>query len=465
MLTESDLIFLTKKDVEDHIENFERENNIALSDKQKDALYDFAEKKVFIITGPPGTGKTTLLRAIVSLVKKLKLRLTCMTPTGISAKKLAMTIDSDAYTIHRRLGFKGGFWTYNESNQFETDIIIIDESSMIDQEVLYRMLIALRDRVHIIFVGDDNQLPSVGAGNVLREMISCNHIPTVRLDQIFRQNEASDIIRVAHKIKNGDTDLSLFKSDPRSDVFFIREGNPDSIERLIVDLAQRLKGKKAFQIITPRNNGPVSVDSLNTILQKVLNPPAIGLEEMKCYNYILRKGDRIIVRKNDYERGIFNGDIGKVITIGGGFINVEIEGRSIQLTVEEIDQKIKLAYSITVHRSQGLEYPYIIIPFINQHGKNLLQRNLLYTALTRAKEKVIIIGHGSAIEKAIKNSSVSRRNTKLGERIGRCLQLKQSGSLQTSLNQPETSPVVKEETEQSSLEGLVSCLMDLDEKL
>jgi exodeoxyribonuclease V alpha subunit len=388
-----------------------------------------------------------------------------MTPTGISAKKLSTTVDYEAYTIHRRLGFRGGYWTHDESNTFETDIVIIDEASMIDMEVLYRMLCALKDRVHIIFVGDDNQLPSVGAGNVLREIINCGHIPVVRLDQIFRQDEASDIIKVAHKIKDGNTDLSLFKSDPTADVFFMRESDPSKIESIIVAMAQRFKqDRKSFQIITARNQGPCSVETLNNVLQQVLNPPTFDTEEMKCYNYVLRKGDRVIVRKNDYEKGIYNGDIGKILNIGGGFIIVDVDGRPIQLTVEEVDEKIRLAYAISIHKNQGLEYPYIIIPFINQHGKNLLQRNLLYTALTRAKEKVIIIGHGSAIERAINNASVSKRNTKLGERIKQCLHLKQNGSLPISPKELVSSPDVPRNTEPSSLGDLISCLTALTEK-
>jgi len=465
MSKESDLILLTHDDVKKHIEVFEKENRVTLSDRQKDALYDFVDKKVFVITGSPGTGKTTILRAIVGLIKKLQLNMTCMTPTGISAKKLATTVGYDAYTIHRRLGFRGGYWTHNESNPFETDVIIIDEASMIDQEVMYRMLCALKDRVHIIFVGDDNQLPSVGAGNVLREIVNCGYVPVVRLEQIFRQNEASDIIKVAHNIKNGNTDLSMFKSDPSADVFFMREQNPDTVESIIVAMAQRFKrDKKLFQIITPRNQGPASVHTLNNVLQQVLNPPSFDLEEMKCYDCTLRKGDRVIVRKNDYEKGIFNGDIGKILNIGGGFILIEIDERLVQLTVEEVEEKIKLAYSITIHRAQGLEYPYIIIPFINQHGKNLLQRNLLYTALTRAKEKAIIIGHGSAIERAINNASVARRNTKLGERIGQCLLLKQNGSSPIPLEESVSSQDAPKNTEQSSLGGLISCLTALTEE-
>jgi exodeoxyribonuclease V alpha subunit len=465
MSHQSDLIFLTKEDVEKHVEIFEKENLITLSDKQKEALYYFVEKKVFVITGGPGTGKTTILKAVVSLIKKLRLNMTCMTPTGISAKKLAVTVDYEAYTIHRRLGFRGSYWTNDESNPFETDIAIIDESSMIDQEVLYRMLSALKNRVHIIFVGDDNQLPSVGAGNVLREIINCGHVPTVRLDQIFRQDEASDIIKVAHKIKSGDTSLELFKSDPAADVFFIRETNIPKLESIIVAMAGRFKqDRKLFQIITARNEGPLSVDTLNTVLQQVLNPPSFDLQEMKCYNYVLRKGDRVIVRKNDYEKGIFNGDIGKVVSIGGGFIVLLIDDRQVQLTVDEINDKIKLAYAITVHRAQGLEYPYVILPFINQFGQKLLQRNLLYTAITRAKKKVIVLGHGSAIEKAINNASVSRRNTKLGERIGACLLQRKKDFSQIPQKEPQNSPDVTNQPELSSSKENEFCPTVLEEK-
>jgi exodeoxyribonuclease V alpha subunit len=441
----SDLILLTKEYVDNHISSFEKENGITLSDEQRRALHYFVEKKVFVITGAAGSGKTLTLRAIVSLIRRLGLRLTCMTPTGISAKKLASTIDYEAYTIHRRLGFRGNEWTYNENAKFDTDIVIVDESSMIDQEVFYRMLSALKDRVHIIMVGDHNQLPSVSAGNVLRELINCGQIPTIKLEQIFRQDEASDIIKVAHKIKNGDSDLSSFKSDPEGDVFFIRENSIEKIENFLIRLVQKFKDeKRLFQIITPRNSGPLSVDLLNTVLQNILNPASEALNEIKCRDFILRKGDRIVVRKNDYENMIYNGDIGKVISIAGGKICIDIDGRFIELSIDEIDEKIKLAYAISCHKSQGLEYPYVILPFINQFGKMLLQRNLLYTAVTRAKKKIIIIGHGSALERAINNSSVYKRNTKLGERIILCLQKKNIiNSLPTLPGEPETFPAVK----------------------
>lgn len=376
------------------------------------------------------THNTTVLKAIVDLVKKLKLDLTCMTPTGISAKKMASTIDYNAYTIHRRLGFRGDHWKFGELEKYETDVVIIDETSMVDQEVFYRLLCALKNRVHLIFVGDSNQLPSVGAGNVLKELINCGEIPTVNLEKIFRQDEASDIIKAAHKIKNGETDLSLFKSDPQADCFFIRETNTDTIENYVIKLAQRFKEEpepRGFQIITPRNDGPLSVNMLNDSLQAVLNPGP--KTECLLGKFIVRNGDRVIITKNDYELDIFNGEIGKVIGIDSSKITIKLDDKVVEIGKEIAIERIKLAYALTVHRMQGQEYPYIILPFINQFGRNMLQRNLLYTAITRAKTKVIIIGHGSALEKAIDNSSVQRRNTNLGERIKECSQNRRRNSL------------------------------------
>lgn len=451
----SDLIFLNEESVNTHINSFEKESKLFLSEEQRDALHYFVGKKVFVITGAPGTGKTTVLKAIVDLVKRLNLNLTCLAPTGIAAKKMASTVKHDAFTIHRCLGFRGDEWLYGAFNPYETDVVIIDEASMIDQEVFYRLLDALKKRVHIIFVGDDHQLPSVGAGNVLRQLIYCDSVPVVRLEQIFRQDEASDIIKVAHSIKNGDTNLNLFKHSPKADVFFIRESNIEIVENYVIKLAQKFKQeKRGFQIITPRNQGPLSVDVLNLSLQEVLNPPGTE-EERNLGNYIIRRGDRIIITKNDYELGIYNGEVGKVVKISSGFIEVllidpnvkECDNREktiknlfidmnkgervIRLTNEEAKEKTKLAYALTVHRSQGQEYPFIILPFITQYGKNMLQRNLLYTAITRAKKKVIIIGHGAAIEKAINNSTVFKRNTILGERIKKCLTLSKKSFMQT----------------------------------
>jgi exodeoxyribonuclease V alpha subunit len=219
-----------------------------------------------------------------------------------------------------------------------------------------------------------------------------------------------------------------------------------------VALADKFKAeKRQFQIITARNTGPLGIDSLNAILQEALNPASPSLNEIKLKEFTLRRGDRIIVKKNDYANEIFNGDIGKVIALGAGRVNIQIDDRIIDLSVEDLNDRIKLAYSLTVHRSQGQEYKFVILLFINQFGKNMLQRNLLYTALTRAKEKVIVIGHGSAIERAIDNTSVTRRNTILGERIKQCLILNQEKKSSSSNQQsePESSQNANQDTEPS----------------
>ena len=440
----SNFILLDAKAVDDFIGKFEEENRITLSGEQRQALHYFSEKKVFILTGGPGTGKTTCLRAVVQIAQKMGLNLTCMTPTGISAKKLSSMVDYEAYTVHRRLGFKGNGWDCNENNKFLTDAVILDEASMLDQEVFYRLLSALKNHVHLLLVGDHDQLPSVGPGNVLRELINSGTIPVITLDKIFRQDEASDIIKVAHQVIHGDKDLSSFKDVPTADVYFMRVKEITEIEKIVVALADKFKAeKRQFQVLSPRNSGPLGVDTLNKILQQALNPESPILKELKLREFTIRRGDRVIITKNDYTNEIFNGDIGKVVSISPGVVSVQIDDRVVNLSVEDIEHRMKLAYSISVHKSQGQEYDYVILLFINQFGKNMLQRNLLYTALTRAKEKVILIGHGSAVERAIDNTSVTRRNTILGERIRQCISQKKetftSEQLSVSADSPNAS--------------------------
>jgi len=414
---------------EEFIERYEKIEGITLSDAQKDAVRSFLSEKVLIITGCPGTGKTTVVKGLVTILKLLHASFELLTPTGISAKRLGMVSGCPAMTIHRRLGYKGRSWDYNAVVKYPTQAVIVDETSMVDQEVFYRMLSALPLSTKLVFVGDNDQLPSVGPGSVLRELISCGKVKTIFLDTIFRQDKQSDIIKAAKKVRDGDQDLSLFKQDRAADVWFIPDKDHDHIQRTVVSFAEEIMrhnrtsaDKKHFQIITPRNDGPVSVDSLNEALQRALNPPAPDKKEFTIGRTTIRKGDRVIIRKNNYELEVFNGDIGKVAFVTPDHVTVDVEDygdatRRVDIPMKIADEMIKMAYAVTVHRAQGLEYPLVIMPFVRAHGRLLLQRNLLYTAMTRAKRKVIIIGQASALEAAIANDKIQKRNTMFAERI------------------------------------------------
>jgi ATP-dependent exoDNAse (exonuclease V) alpha subunit len=313
-------------------------------------------------------------------------------------------------------------------NYFSNNILI--SNSMVDQEVFYRILSAIHSRTKIVFVGDNDQLPSVGAGCVLRELIESKRIKTVFLDKIFRQDKCSEIILEAKKIRDGDTDLTYFRSEKEADIWHIADKDESKIENLIIRFALQLKAKAreqdknkiTFQIITPRNDGPLSVYSLNTALQQALNPHDPENKELKLDSSVIRKGDRIIIRKNNYEYGVFNGDVGKVVIISPSSVIIDIEdffgaSKRIDLPIKIAEEMLKLAYCLTIHKVQGSEYSIVIMPLIKAHGKMLLQRNLLYTAITRAKKKVVLIGQTSAIEQAISNDKIQKRNTLLAERI------------------------------------------------
>ena len=425
---EEDKSNLKNIDPDDFIKRYQEEQSTStrsfeLSSRQKEAVRSFIKEKILVITGTPGTGKTTVVKSFVQLMNENGVRFELLTPTGISAKKLGDTAGEEAMTIHRRLGYQGADWRYNAEDKYDTDVVIVDELSMVDMEVFYRLVTAMRDTTRLVFVGDQNQLPSVGPGNVLKELISCSRIKVIHLNKIFRQDECSDIILAADRIKNGDTNLEYFSSDKNSDIWHIQENNPTKIENIIKKFSDQLKHKrKSFQIFSPRNSGPLSVDTLNVALQESLNPAADDKKEVQLNRAVVRKGDRVIITKNNYQLDVFNGDIGKVTFITPEEVCVDIENpggssKRIKIPMDIADSHIKLAYAITVHKSQGQEYPLILMPFIKAHGRMLLQRNLLYTAITRAKKKVIIIGELSAVERAIMNDAIQKRNTLFGDRI------------------------------------------------
>jgi exodeoxyribonuclease V alpha subunit len=441
-------------DIEKFIEDYEKSQQdptkdyvFKLSEAQRDAIRSFIKEKIMVVTGGPGTGKTTLIKAFVQIMIQNHISFELLTPTGIASKKLGITAGYEAYTIHRRLGYKGSSWDCNPTNKYDTNVAIIDEMSMVDMEVFYRLVSALYTHTKLVFVGDSDQLPSVGPGLVLNELIQSGVIKTIALKDIFRQEEQSDIIKEAKKIREGDIDLSLFKNDSKADIWFIRNQNIKEIEKTIIKFARELKSKiksdhlkKTFQIITPRNSGPLSVDTLNISLQESLNPKKEDEREIYLNNNcFIRLGDRVLIKKNNYQLGVFNGDIGKVKKILGSEILVEIDDyegvKDVFIPIELADELLKLAYSITCHKSQGMEYDIVLLPLIKFHGKRILQRNLLYTAITRAKRKVIVFGQGSAIVDAIENDKIQSRNTLFAQRIKKWM--KNEG---TSLQQLYSNP-------------------------
>lgn len=373
------------------------------------------------------THNTTIVKALVQILKEHGITFELITPTGIASKKLGNTAGCEAYTIHRRLGYKGKEWDYNNTNKYSTDVIICDETSMVDQEVFYRLVSALYSGTKVVFVGDNDQLPSVGPGNVLKELIESKVFKTIFLNQIFRQDKCSDIIKAAKKIRDGDINLDLFKSDKMADIWHIQDNDEKRIENTIIKFAQQMKEHAkekniTFQLITPRNEGTLSVFSLNNALQAALNPPDPDKKEVKVGDYTIRRGDRVLFRKNDYQLQVFNGDMGKVVIITPYSLLIDVEdffdkNRRVEISFSTAEDMLKLGYALTIHKAQGSEYGVILLPFVKAHGSLLLQRNLLYTAITRAKKKVVVLGQASALEQAIRNDKIQRRNTLLGERV------------------------------------------------
>ena len=414
-------------DLQSFLSDYEKGNQIDLSEAQRDAIRKLIENRVVALTGLPGTGKTTIIRAIVRLFKQTSVSCILMAPTGIAAKRLAAVTGEPASTIHRTLGWTGTQWEFNGRNKYTIGAVIVDEMSMVDQELFYRILDALDPSTMLVLVGDDAQLPSVGPGNVLRELIACAKIPHVRLTHIFRQSQQSEIIIASHKINKGESP-KLEGRRPDEEFQFLLVQDEDKLLEMIVAIAVKLKSKDAnFQVLSPKYDGAVGVHALNHAIREKLNP-LNGQKEHKAGKLHFREGDRLMVVKNDYGLNVSNGDMGKLVTINREHLLVRIHGVGtnqpdtyVEIPKHSVPHMLRLAYSITVHKSQGSEFDTIIMPMVRSHGR-MLQRNLFYTAITRAKKKVILLGDHSAIFKAIGNDRVVQRNTVFGRSINEAVE-------------------------------------------
>lgn len=409
-------------DTDKFIEEYERVNRITLSDAQREGIEKLGQGRLLVLTGAPGTGKTTLIRAFVRLFREHSVSYSLMAPTGIAAKRLASVTGSDASTIHRAFGYDGEAWTYHGGNKFNAGAVIVDELSMVDQELFFRLLDALHPDTILVLVGDDAQLPSVGPGNVLRELLACAAVPKVRLTRIFRQQGGSEIVSVAHAINQGES-VSLAKRPTESEFHFLPVADEGAIADFIVRMAEKLKGRDAtFQVITPKYEGVVGVHNLNDKLRDALNP-SIGQPEFKAGKFHVRLGDRLMVVQNQYKRTIYNGDMGKLVEIRRDELLVRIHGVGpgaidtvVSIPKSEAVQLLRLAYAITAHKSQGSEFDTVIMPVVRSQGR-MLQRNLLYTAITRAKQKCWVLGDPFAFYQAVGNDKVVQRNTRFGAAV------------------------------------------------
>lgn len=398
------------------------EADVELSDQQQAAIRTALSHKISILTGGPGTGKTTTLRALICALQSSHNSFMLASPTGRAAKRLSEATGQSARTIHRMLGFSPaqGF-TFNEENPLPTDMIIIDESSMLDELLAYSLLRAIDPRSHLLLVGDVDQLPSVGAGDVLRDLLSSEAVPVTRLDVIFRQVAHSTIITNAHRINGGE--MPVFPEDV-DDFFFF--GGSDDVERvsdLVVEIVKeripkrfKLNPMDDVQVIVPMYRGAAGVLRLNERLQQALNPPGRPAERY-IGGRLYRVGDKVMQTRNNYDKEVFNGDIGRVHTLDlvNQSMTVVFDERFVTYDFSEAADLVH-AYAISVHRSQGSEYPAVVVPVVTQHYM-MLQRNLLYTAITRARKLVVLVGSKKAIAIVVKNDKVSQRYTALKDRV------------------------------------------------
>ena len=412
-------------DLDRAVEWVQKQLSITLAEKQLEALRCSVENKVVVITGGPGTGKTTIINAIIKIFSRLKLKIMLAAPTGRAAKRMSETTGHEARTIHRLLEFsfqKGGFQK-NEKKPLDCDLLIVDEASMIDTILMHHMLKAVPPRATFILVGDVNQLPSVGAGSILNDIIESGSVSVVKLNEIFRQAKGSRIIVNAHKINDGI--IPSFKtpdpSDRANDFYFIQQEDPEKVLEIILELTrERIPRRFNFdpvediQVLTPMHRGVAGAGNLNKKLQEALNP---GENIIIRGDRGFRVNDKVMQIKNNYDKEVFNGDIGKITKIIADeqALVISFDGREVVYEFADLDE-IVLAYAVSVHKSQGSEYPAVVIPILIQHYM-LLQRNLIYTAVTRGRRLVVMVGTRKALAIGINNNKTQKRYTYLRHRL------------------------------------------------
>ncbi|MCD8371527.1 MAG: ATP-dependent RecD-like DNA helicase [Clostridiales bacterium] len=418
----------TRLDVDKVMERVEKNSKIAYDEVQLLAIRQAVSSKVMALTGGPGTGKTTTTLGIISAYRMAGCKILLAAPTGRAAKRMSEATGMEAKTIHRLLEYQPAEgYQKNEENPLEADVLILDECSMIDIMLMYNLLKALPDSMTLILVGDTDQLPSVGAGNVLKDIIASGVVPVVRLTRIFRQAQGSRIIMNAHRINHGE--MPDLRGGRDSDFFFAAQETNEATADLVVKYCTqnlpRYYHADAFrdiQVLTPMQRGVCGAANLNQLLQEAMNPSNIFLKRGGTQ---YRLHDKVMQIKNDYDKEVFNGDIGIVARVDteDGELIVDFsdgtpsgcDGREVTYDVTELDELV-LAYATTIHKAQGSEYPIVVMPFTMSHYV-MLQRNLLYTGVTRAKKILVLIGEKKAISYAVRNETTMSRNTKLAERL------------------------------------------------
>ncbi len=428
------------KNIEKEISRYEKDKNLSLAENQRLAVKSAVNSGVSIITGGPGTGKTTTLDCVLHLFRKRGMEIMLCAPTGRAAKRMSEATGEDAKTIHRLLEYsknEEGYFHFNRNkdNTLPEGVIIIDEASMLDIYLLEALLLALSDNSRIVFVGDADQLPSVGAGNVLKDIISCQKFPCVKLNEIFRQSKESAIITNAHKINNGEMPVVNTKG---GDFFLDRKTSEQSIMATVIDLVKRRLPSaynyspfSDIQVLTPIKKGVCGVYNLNKCLQEALNPPEKNKREHVFGENIFRAGDKVMQIRNNYDRqwtlldkygnavsgtGVFNGDVGIITEIDVTELTVKFDDNKISVySFHDLDE-LSLAYAISVHKSQGCEFPVVVMPLPLMNVR-IMTRNLLYTAVTRAKKLVVLCGNDHSLKTTVNNLDTQKRYSGLEKRI------------------------------------------------